>query len=53
MIRKIEYIYDNVIAPYKGELEEWYVNHQDYILILVIGYYLGVLFPDSKLYELL
>ncbi len=47
------YFYDNVIAPYKGELEEWYVNHQDlntYFKLIGLTIWV-VIFPDSKIYK--
>ena len=42
--------YDNVIAPYKGELEIWYVDHQNlftYFGVIVITVWV-VLFSNSK-----
>lgn len=46
-----ERFYDEVIMPYKGRLEEWYVAHQGvrtYLLgIFVTGW--AVLFPQSRL----
>ncbi len=43
--------YDNVIAPYKGELEKWYIRHASiyiyFVLIYLTIWYL--VFPDSKL----
>jgi hypothetical protein len=47
------YFYDNVIAPYKGELEEWYVNHQDlntYFKLIGLTIWV-IIFPDSKIYK--
>lgn len=45
--------YDEVIAPYKGELEEWYVKHQNlYTYFMLIGLTVWVvLFSDSKVYK--
>ncbi|MBD3842092.1 MAG: sugar transferase [Campylobacterales bacterium] len=45
--------YDEVIAPYKGELEQWYVKHQNlYTYFMLIGLTVWiVLFPDSKVYK--
>ncbi len=47
------YFYDNIIAPYKGELEEWYVNHQDldtYFKLIGLTIWV-IIFPDSKIYK--
>jgi lipopolysaccharide/colanic/teichoic acid biosynthesis glycosyltransferase len=47
------YFYDNVIAPYKGKLEEWYVEHQDlgtYFKLIAITIWV-VIFSDSKIYK--
>lgn len=43
-------IYDDVIMPYKGMLEEWYVEHNDIWMYLVLmGLTVWVLlFPDSR-----
>jgi len=45
--------YDEVIAPYKGELEQWYVEHQNlYTYFMLIGLTVWVvLFPESKIYK--
>jgi len=45
--------YDDVIAPYKGKLEEWYVKHQNlYTYFMLIGLTVWVvLFSDSKVYK--
>lgn len=45
--------YDEVIAPYKGELEQWYVKHQNlYTYFMLIGLTVWVvLFSDSKVYK--
>lgn len=45
--------YDDVIAPYKGELEQWYVKHQSlYTYFMLIGLTVWVvLFSDSKVYK--
>jgi lipopolysaccharide/colanic/teichoic acid biosynthesis glycosyltransferase len=44
--------YDDVIAPYKGELEEWYVKHQNlytyFMLIFLTAW--AVLNPSTKLH---
>lgn len=43
--------YDEVIAPYKGLLEEWYVAHQGlrtYVLVILLTGWV-VVFPKSKL----
>ena len=42
--------YDNVIAPYKGELEEWFVSNKDlYIYFMAIFTTVwAVLFPKTK-----
>jgi len=44
--------YDEVIAPYKGELEEWYVKHQNlytyFMLIFLTAW--AVIKPDTKLH---
>ena len=42
--------YDHVIAPYKGAIEEWYVDHQGvgtYIKVIVITVWV-IIFPTSK-----
>ncbi|MCK5536954.1 MAG: sugar transferase [Bacteroidales bacterium] len=45
--------YDDVIAPYKGELEQWYVEHQDlYTYFMLIGLTVWVvLFPEKDTYK--
>jgi len=45
--------YDNVIAPYKGKLEEWYVIHNDlYTYFMLIGLTIWiVIFSQSKVYR--
>ncbi len=45
--------YDDVIAPYKGALEQWYVEHQNlYTYFMLIGLTVwAVLFSDSKTYQ--
>jgi len=45
--------YDDEIAPYKGELEQWYVKHQNlYTYFMLIGLTVWVvLFSDSKIYK--
>jgi len=43
--------YDNVIAPYKGVLEEWFVSNKAlhiYILLIFITIW-AILFPGTKL----
>jgi len=44
--------YDKVIAPYKGNLEQWYVKHQSiYTYFMLIGLTIwAVLFSKSKAY---
>jgi lipopolysaccharide/colanic/teichoic acid biosynthesis glycosyltransferase len=45
--------YDSVIAPYKGELEEWYVKNQAltlYLSLISLTIW-GVMFPASTLYK--
>lgn len=46
-----EQFYDEVIMPYKGELEEWYVAHQGLrtYLMAIFATAWVVLFPDSAL----
>jgi hypothetical protein len=42
--------YDQVIAPYKGAIEEWYVDHQGvgtYIKVTLITVWV-IIFPTSK-----
>ena len=44
--------YSQVIAPYKGELEIWYIKHRSvmlYILLIVLTVWI-VIFPKSKLH---
>ena len=45
--------YDNVIAPYKGKLEEWYVDHHNlYTYFMLIGLTIWVvLFSKSNIYK--
>ena len=45
--------YDDVIAPYKGELEQWYVKNQNlYSYFMLIGLTVWtVIFSDSQLYK--
>lgn len=47
--------YDEVIAPYKGELEQWYVKHHNlYTYFMLIGLTVWVvLFSDSKVYNVI
>lgn len=45
--------YDNVIAPYKGELEQWYVGNQNistYLKLIAITVWV-VLFSKSKVHK--
>ena len=45
--------YKRVIAPYKGELEMWYQNHNTFFLDMQLIFMTAwvILFPTSKLYE--
>lgn len=51
-IDRLQY-YDDVIAPYKGKLEEWFIQHQDiYTYFMLIGLTIWmVIFPKSELYK--
>lgn len=51
-IDRLEY-YDNIIAPYKGELEQWYVeNNNLYSYFMLIGLTVWVvMFSKSKIYK--
>ena len=43
--------YDSIIAPYKGELEKWYVHHAtlvNYFLVIFVTAWV-VLFPKSRI----
>lgn len=43
-------LYDHVIAPYKGELEQWYVEHptlRNYFLLILLTIWV-VVFPRSR-----
>lgn len=43
--------YDNVIAPYKGQIEAWYVDHQTmltYFTVILVTVWV-VLFPSSQI----
>lgn len=45
-----EAFYDQVIMPYKGEIEQWYIDHhtlKNYFLVIVITIWI-ILFPKSK-----
>ena len=45
--------YDTVIAPYKGELEEWYIAHKNiftYFTLIFMTIWI-VLKPESKIYK--
>jgi len=48
-----ERVYREDIAPYKGELELWYQQHQSFLLDLKLIFLTGwvVLHPDSTLYR--
>jgi lipopolysaccharide/colanic/teichoic acid biosynthesis glycosyltransferase len=42
--------YDQIIAPYKGALEEWYVEHQGvrtYLLVIALTVWV-IVFPNSR-----
>jgi len=45
--------YEDVIAPYKGELELWYIKNQSFSLDVKLIFLTAwvVLFPQSRLYE--
>ena len=45
--------YDNIIAPYKGELERWYIKHKNIVtyFALIFSTIWIVLKPDSKIYK--
>ncbi len=45
--------YDDIIAPYKGRVEQWYVGHQNlYTYFMLIGLTIWVvIFSDSKVYN--
>ena len=45
--------YKRVIAPYKGELEMWYQNHNSFFLDLQLIFMTAwvILVPSSRLYE--
>jgi lipopolysaccharide/colanic/teichoic acid biosynthesis glycosyltransferase len=45
--------YDNVIAPYKGKLEEWYVTHNNlYTYFMLIGLTVWVvIFSQSSIFQ--
>ena len=45
--------YKRVIAPYKGELEMWYQDHNTFFLDLQLIFLTAwvIIIPDSKLYE--
>lgn len=47
-----EECYNNVIAPYKGKLELWYVKHKSARLYLILIFLTAwvVVFPNSKLH---
>ena len=45
--------YKRIIAPYKGELEMWYQQHNSFFLDLQLIFLTAwvIIFPSSKLYE--
>ena len=46
--------YDEIIASYKGKLEEWYMSHQNlytYFMLIVLTIWV-VIFPKSRIYNL-
>lgn len=45
--------YDNIIAPYKGKLEQWYVGHRSlYVYFMLIGLTIWIIFfSKSKVYN--
>lgn len=48
-----EWLYDEVIMPYKGRLEEWYVEHRSlrlYFLLILLTVWV-VVFPNSRLFR--
>lgn len=51
-VDRLQY-YDQIIAPYKGELEEWYVRNQNlYLYFMLIGLTVWVVaFPKSTVYK--
>ncbi|QUM75958.1 sugar transferase [Moritella sp. 24] len=51
-IDRLQY-YDDVIAPYKGELEQWFIHNQDlYTYFMLIGLTVWMLlFPKSERYK--
>lgn len=51
-IDRLQY-YDDVIAPYKGKLEEWFIQHQNlYTYFMLIGLTVWmIIFPKSELYK--
>jgi len=43
--------YDNVIMPYKGQIERWYIDHhtmKNYFLVIIATIWI-ILFPKSKI----
>jgi lipopolysaccharide/colanic/teichoic acid biosynthesis glycosyltransferase len=45
--------YDEIIAPYKGKLEEWYVKHRNlytYFMLIFLTIWV-VIFPQSRIYR--
>ena len=46
-------IYKRVIAPYKGNLEIWYLSNRSFLLDLQLIFFTAwvILFPNSKIYE--
>ena len=46
-----EAFYDQVIMPYKGEIEQWYIDHRtvkNYFLVIITTIWV-ILFPKSKI----
>jgi len=50
-LKEKEDFYDNVISPYKGKVESWYVKHQNIILYFKLIWLtvLAVVNPDKKI----
>jgi len=48
-----DHFHDTVIAPYKGELEVWFVAHRNlyvYVMLIVLTAW-SVVFPKSRAYR--
>lgn len=46
-----EAFYDQIIMPYKGEIEQWYIDHptmKNYFLVIITTIWI-ILFPKSKI----